>query len=205
MSWPPLVDHVESQNERELRARWADLPPAGQALMLDSLSEAARTAFWADIRARADAKVETELLLDRYMEEPWCPACRDRTTVHEPGECRSRHQPSARSVAATSTTAGTVALESTDPLKRVPPSEYVEAFTGQLVAASRKLCCPLHEESTPSFHVYDDHWHCFGCHATGGVYELASRLTGLSTRGPEFLELRRWAAARLLDARGVRP
>jgi len=30
-----------------------------------------------------------------------------------------------------------------------------------------KGCCPFHGEKTPSFYVYDDHFHCFGCGAHG--------------------------------------
>jgi DNA primase len=30
-----------------------------------------------------------------------------------------------------------------------------------------KGCCPFHGEKTPSFFVYDDHYHCFGCGAHG--------------------------------------
>ncbi len=31
-------------------------------------------------------------------------------------------------------------------------------------------CCPFHEERTPSFAVYRDHYHCFGCGAHGDVF-----------------------------------
>jgi hypothetical protein len=37
-------------------------------------------------------------------------------------------------------------------------------------------CCPFHDERTPSFRVYADHWHCFGCGAHGDVIEAAMRL-----------------------------
>src|SRR3954447_15038225 len=33
-----------------------------------------------------------------------------------------------------------------------------------------KGCCPFHGERTPSFTVYDDHFHCFGCGAHGDVF-----------------------------------
>lgn len=33
-----------------------------------------------------------------------------------------------------------------------------------------KGCCPFHAESTPSFAVYRDHYHCFGCGAHGDVF-----------------------------------
>jgi CHC2-type zinc finger protein len=40
--------------------------------------------------------------------------------------------------------------------------------------------CPLHQEKTPSFHVYtdDDHYHCFGCGAHGDVTDLEQALSG---------------------------
>lgn len=31
----------------------------------------------------------------------------------------------------------------------------------------QKGCCPFHHEKTPSFYVYDDHYHCFGCGVHG--------------------------------------
>ncbi len=39
----------------------------------------------------------------------------------------------------------------------------------QLVRAGRqwKGCCPFHGEKTPSLHIWDDHYHCFGCGAHG--------------------------------------
>ncbi len=32
-----------------------------------------------------------------------------------------------------------------------------------------KGCCPFHGEKTPSFYVYDDHFHCYGCGKHGDV------------------------------------
>jgi len=36
--------------------------------------------------------------------------------------------------------------------------------------------CPFHDERPPSFRVYTDHWHCFGCGAHGDAIEAAMRL-----------------------------
>lgn len=33
-------------------------------------------------------------------------------------------------------------------------------------------CCPFHNERNPSFKVYEDHYHCFGCGAHGDHTEL---------------------------------
>lgn len=39
------------------------------------------------------------------------------------------------------------------------------------VAGARKGLCPFHEEKTPSFVVYDDHYYCFGCGVNGTVVD----------------------------------
>lgn len=84
-----------------------------------------------------------------------------------------------------------------DPLRALDPDHYVSVLTGQVVGRSRKIRCPLHhEDRTPSFHVYEnpaDGWYCFGaCKRHGhSVYDLASAMWGLQTRGTDFLELRR--------------
>jgi DNA polymerase len=48
-------------------------------------------------------------------------------------------------------------------LPRFPPLADV---IGQPLA-NGKICCPFHDDSTPSLHVYPDHYHCFGCGARG--------------------------------------
>ena len=35
-----------------------------------------------------------------------------------------------------------------------------------------KACCPFHGEKTPSFYVYDDGYHCFGCGAHGNAIDF---------------------------------
>ena len=41
-----------------------------------------------------------------------------------------------------------------------------------------KGCCPFHGEKTPSFYVYDDHFHCFGCGAHGDAVTFVMRADG---------------------------
>ncbi len=41
-----------------------------------------------------------------------------------------------------------------------------------------KGCCPFHGEKTPSFYVYQDHFHCFGCGAHGDVISFVMQLEG---------------------------
>jgi DNA primase len=49
-----------------------------------------------------------------------------------------------------------------------------------------KGCCPFHNEKTPSFYVYDDHFHCFGCGAHGDAITFLMRAEGAAF--PEAVE-----------------
>ena len=49
-----------------------------------------------------------------------------------------------------------------------------------------KGCCPFHGEKTPSFYVYDDHFHCFGCGAHGDAISFLMRAEGAAF--PEAVE-----------------
>src|SRR5262245_25483469 len=64
-------------------------------------------------------------------------------------------------------------------------------------AASWKGLCPFHGEKTPSFHVHGDKqfFHCFGCGASGDVFEFVKRSDSLTF--PD--------AVRQLAARAGRP
>jgi hypothetical protein len=42
-----------------------------------------------------------------------------------------------------------------------------------------KGCCPFHAEKTPSFFVWPDHFHCFGCGAHGNAITFTMRVEGL--------------------------
>jgi DNA primase len=46
-----------------------------------------------------------------------------------------------------------------------------------------KGCCPFHGEKTPSFYVYDDGYHCFGCGAHGDAISFV-----MQTQGASFME-----------------
>lgn len=40
--------------------------------------------------------------------------------------------------------------------------------------------CPFHNEKTPSFHVYDNGFHCFGCGASGDAISFVMQTQGLA-------------------------
>lgn len=47
-------------------------------------------------------------------------------------------------------------------------------------------CCPFHTEKTPSFYVYEDGFHCFGCGAHGDAISFVMQTEGASF--PEAVE-----------------
>jgi DNA primase len=69
-----------------------------------------------------------------------------------------------------------------DELRRRLPIATVIGRTVKLARSGRerKGCCPFHGEKTPSFYVYDDHYHCFGCGEHGDVITFVMKTTGCS-------------------------
>lgn len=67
---------------------------------------------------------------------------------------------------------------------RTPLAPLIGART-KLTRVGRqwKGCCPFHGEKTPSFYVYDDHYHCFGCGAHGDAFAFV-----MQTQGAGFME-----------------
>ena len=64
----------------------------------------------------------------------------------------------------------------------------LQALIGRSVRLTRsgresKGCCPFHGEKTPSFYVYDDHFHCFGCGEHGDAITFV-----MKTQGATFME-----------------
>jgi len=49
-----------------------------------------------------------------------------------------------------------------------------------------KGCCPFHGEKSPSFYVYEDHFHCFGCGAHGDAITFQMQASGAAF--PEAVE-----------------
>ena len=41
-------------------------------------------------------------------------------------------------------------------------------------------CCPFHNERHPSFNVYEDYFHCFGCGEHGDHIDFVQKLYGVS-------------------------
>ena len=69
-----------------------------------------------------------------------------------------------------------------DELRTRTPLPAVIGRRVRLVRAGRqwKGCCPFHGEKTPSFHVYEDHFHCFGCGEHGDAIAFVMKSQGAS-------------------------
>lgn len=71
----------------------------------------------------------------------------------------------------------------------------IAALIGRRVKLTRsgrqwKACCPFHGEKTPSFYVYDDSYHCFGCGAHGDAISFV-----MQSQGADFFEAVQMLAA----------
>ena len=55
----------------------------------------------------------------------------------------------------------------------------VARFYGLAMNRAGMACCPFHDDKTPSLKVYDDHFYCFGCGATGDCTGFVAKLFGL--------------------------
>jgi DNA primase len=69
-----------------------------------------------------------------------------------------------------------------DELRARTPIAAVVGRKTKLVRSGRqfKACCPFHGEKTPSFYVYDDHFHCFGCGVHGDAISFVMQAEGRS-------------------------
>ncbi len=67
-----------------------------------------------------------------------------------------------------------------DELRARTPIQAVIARSVKLSRSGREVkgCCPFHGEKTPSFYVYDDHFHCFGCGEHGDAITFVMKSTG---------------------------
>lgn len=57
--------------------------------------------------------------------------------------------------------------------------QLLQAY-GFQVGRTNEMHCPFHAEKTPSFKVYEDHFHCYGCGAHGDIFEFVQRYFDLT-------------------------
>lgn len=90
----------------------------------------------------------------------------------------------------------------TEALASIPAETYLEVLTPESEPHRGKCRCPLpdHEDNNPSATYRDSVWFCHVCGTGGGIFRLGSALSGHHDHGPEFTNLRKWLAERLLGA-----
>jgi hypothetical protein len=73
-------------------------------------------------------------------------------------------------------------VEITELKSRVDLKDVVISSGVELKIAHGKFkgLCPFHAEKTPSFYVFDQNFHCFGCGEHGDVIDYVQRLYGYS-------------------------
>lgn len=68
-----------------------------------------------------------------------------------------------------------------DQLKdRYPPDQVAERYGLELRKAGARIVthCPFHDERSPSFTVYADHFYCYGCQWRGDVLDFVAAMEG---------------------------
>ena len=78
-------------------------------------------------------------------------------------------------------------------VKQSVTTRQATSFYGIRVGRNGMVCCPFHNDRTPSMKV-DSRFYCFGCGASGDVIDFAALLHGLGKRE---------AAVRLAEDFGV--
>src|ERR1700750_2116568 len=71
-----------------------------------------------------------------------------------------------------------------DELRARTPLAGVVGRRVKLARSGRQMkgCCPFHQEKTPSFYVYEDGYHCFGCGAHGDAISFVMQIQGVPFR-----------------------
>ena len=82
-----------------------------------------------------------------------------------------------------------------------PPQVSLRSLIGKRLIDG-KLCCPFHDDHTPSLAIYDDHFHCFGCGAHGDQVDWLMMIEGMS-RDEALALLERWDGTTLVSPRRV--
>jgi CHC2-type zinc finger protein/DNA primase RepB-like protein len=89
-------------------------------------------------------------------------------------------------------------VDAGDVLLSIPATDYVPALTGQEVGRDGKIVCPFHDDSSPSLHVHDDGWYCYGCERGGSIVDFGAHLYGIEPRGRGYHDVRRALSGELL-------
>jgi DNA polymerase bacteriophage-type len=79
-------------------------------------------------------------------------------------------------------------------LAKISAPTSINIRLGDLIGqplSNGKIVCPFHADKTPSLHIYDDHWHCFGCGARGDHVDWLMMVEGKNRAQAEHI-LKTW-------------
>jgi hypothetical protein len=171
---------------RDWHAVTAGLPRCVRAEWFRFLTASEQDECW---NARAEgcrSWNEAEWLCEKRFYEPYVP--------------REKRRSQDRGTASTSSRSTRVVFDRWgDALHAIPAREYVQALADVEVSSSGRVRCPLpdHEDRNPSFQVYDDGWHYFGCNRGGSIIDFGAALYGIEPRGSGYREIRQRLVADL--------
>ena len=73
-----------------------------------------------------------------------------------------------------------------DLIRRAKETPLISVYEFQRLRKTGKAytaCCPIHNDKTPSFHIYPDNsWYCFGCNRGGDVIDFVRVLENIDFR-----------------------
>lgn len=73
-----------------------------------------------------------------------------------------------------------------DLIKRAKETSLISVYEFQRLRKTGRAytaCCPIHNDKTPSFHIYSDNsWYCFGCNRGGDAIDFVQVLEKMDFR-----------------------
>jgi hypothetical protein len=83
--------------------------------------------------------------------------------------------------------------QTNDWLRSLPPERYALDIAGLVPNRGGFVSCPSpdHDDIDPSLRLYDDHFHCYGCNAHGGIFNFWALTIGYTGQlaGAVFLTI----------------
>ena len=145
-------------------------------------------AFRCQVDAHCEATAGDWALLALECED----AVEDANGGYVPPEPSKRRSVLHGTPQSTSTGSNRVELQTDDPLKQIPASQYLPVIAGVEVSSNGRCQCPMpdHPDEHPSAKCYGTRWVCFSCGAGSSIIDVAAAIYGIDPTGPGFWRLR---------------
>jgi hypothetical protein len=179
----PTEENVQQWVERGGPAELCDIRNAMAELWRRGLITLTRTES-GDFRGRIGCEavaLEVPIRVDLKFGRTWGDA------KHTWGELIPEHEPRSTKINGTKLQVGATSMPAPINIPQTTDDGFGEsqiplaALIGEPLVEG-KMCCPFHDERTPSLHVYSDHFHCFGCGAHGDHIDWLMEVKGLDRK-----------------------